>query len=269
MKLAPAAVALLALLGGCGGEDEAADAPPRVAARIEVAEPIGVAAGGGSVWVASFADDAVVRIDPETKRVVARIPVGKGPIGVGYGAGSAWSADWSGGTVTRIDPATNRAVATIEVGDGPEGVAWGHGSLWTSNKSGSVSRVDPATNREVARIEVAPELRYLAATATPSGSRASTSRRCTGSTRRRTRLCARSPPGQAPRASRRERGSLWVASYDTAEVLELDPVSAPSAARSRSPSAAGRRGSRWPGRRCGSRTAARRRSPASTRPPAR
>jgi hypothetical protein len=54
---------VLVLLGGCG-EDEAADAPPRVAARIEVAEPI--------------ADDAVVRIDPETKRIVARIPVGKG-----------------------------------------------------------------------------------------------------------------------------------------------------------------------------------------------
>ena len=38
-------------------------------------------------------------------------------------------------------------------------------------------------------------------------------------------MCAQSPPGQAPRASRREHGSLWVASYDTAEVLELDPVS--------------------------------------------
>ena len=73
-----------------------------------------VAFGAGSVWVSSgYADmgpapkrqpgDVVFRIDPETNRVVDRIPVDP-PSGLAFGHGSVWATSAGYGTVSRIDP---------------------------------------------------------------------------------------------------------------------------------------------------------------------
>ena len=133
--------------------------------------------------MASFDFGGVIRVDPATNRVVARIKTGRGPIGVAFGAGSVWVANWLANTVTRIDPATGKALATIKVtATGPEGMAFGASSLWVSNKAGSVSRIDPRTNRQVALIKVRPEPRYLAVGA----------------------------------------GSVWVADYNDASVIRAD-----------------------------------------------
>ena len=42
----------------------------------------GIAVGAGGVWVADSRDDAVVRIDPDTRSVTATIPVGRSPAGL-------------------------------------------------------------------------------------------------------------------------------------------------------------------------------------------
>ena len=242
MKLVFAAAGLLlALLGGCGGEDEAAHAPPNVAARIEVAEPIGVTVGAGSLWVASFADSAVVRIDPATRQVVARIPVGKGPIGVGFArlclerrlvgwdGDSNRSCDEPGGRDHRRRRRPEECVGTrvtLDVQQVRVGL-----------------RIHPATNREIARIDVAPELRYLAATSDAiwvASFDESTLHRIDPETNMVVRTV---PAGSGPQGVAAGEGSLWVASYDTAEVLELDPVSGAVRRTSRCPSEAGRRGS--------------------------
>ena len=46
-----------------------------------------------------------LRIDPRENRVVARIPVGRGVSGIAAGGGSVWVANEFDGTVSRIDPA--------------------------------------------------------------------------------------------------------------------------------------------------------------------
>jgi virginiamycin B lyase len=111
--------------------------------------PFNVAAGFGSVWVT--VSGGLVRLDPATGTVVARISTGRRPWGVAVGEGAVWVGDWSDGTVTRVDPATNTVVWRVTLNNAlgqalPVGVAAGGGSVWAAdNSSDEVWRLDPAT----------------------------------------------------------------------------------------------------------------------------
>jgi streptogramin lyase len=67
--------------------------------------PIGVGLAFGSVWVADVDDKAVDRVDPRTRRIVGRLPLGQLPLPVllRVGFGSVWVRDDSG-NVLRIAP---------------------------------------------------------------------------------------------------------------------------------------------------------------------
>jgi hypothetical protein len=103
----------------------------REVARIEAPVPGwvsgggGLAAGFGSIWVTGHDPESpgelravVDRVDPETNRVIARIPLeGRGGADIAVGPDGVWVAffgDENAG-VARIDPATNEVVATIEL----------------------------------------------------------------------------------------------------------------------------------------------------------
>jgi YVTN family beta-propeller protein len=140
----------------------------------------------GSVWTTNSIEQRLVRIDPATNRVSARIKLkGNFPLGVTYGAGSIWVANRNGGSVTRVNPKTNKAGKTIRVGFGPYALAYGAGSLWVSNESsGSVSRINPKKNRVVKTIKT----------------------------------------GGGPNGLVVAFGSLWVADYRLGRVLRIDPA---------------------------------------------
>lgn len=159
-------------------------ADPRVVASIPVGDfPNAVAFGEGSVWVSvpnndGFFGGEILRIDPATHEIVARIPVDAIPIwetgggGLAVGAGSVWVAaavDAAGGSnspgggldgvLIRIDPATNEAAATTPLG-GVEGadVAVADSGVWVlifdTWETMSVLRLDPSTDQVVATIPV-------------------------------------------------------------------------------------------------------------------
>ena len=126
-----------------------------------------VAVGSGSVWVASTSSEAgvVLRVDPETNRVVDRIPVGS-PTGLAFGHGSVWVTSSGSGTLSRVDPRTGEVAEEIEVGRGALDVAVDDGSetVWVASGSffsmenpehHKLSRVDAATDRVVAQIPIA------------------------------------------------------------------------------------------------------------------
>jgi YVTN family beta-propeller protein len=120
----------------------------------------GIAVGGGSLWVASAADDTVLRFDRSGKRL-ATVPIrakgGRpvGPAAVAVGTGAVWVANALAGTVTRIDPRTNTVAATVPVGRRPTAVAVGEGGVWVLNAGdGSVSRIDPDENGVVDTVPV-------------------------------------------------------------------------------------------------------------------
>ena len=100
--------------------------------------PLGIAAGGGAIWVVTFWSKELVRIDPETRRVLRRIPVGAGPLDVAVGGGAVWVTNRDDKTVSRIDPATNEASQTIQLAAAPQGVRVAHGRVWvTTQQCGS------------------------------------------------------------------------------------------------------------------------------------
>jgi YVTN family beta-propeller protein len=118
-----------------------------------------LAVGEGAIWVTTFDEDKLSRIDPATNTVQATIPVGVNPEGIAVTPGAVWVSNHRGGSIWRIDPATNAVVAKIEVGptgpSGPKDIQSAFGSLWTSVPNASVViRLDPESN-DVATIDVA------------------------------------------------------------------------------------------------------------------
>jgi YVTN family beta-propeller protein len=100
--------------------------------------PLGIAAGEGAIWVVTFWSRKLVRVDPETRRVLRRIPIGAGPNDVAVGAGSVWVTNRDDKTITRIDPATDKVLQTIRLTAAPYGVRVAHGRVWvTTQRCGS------------------------------------------------------------------------------------------------------------------------------------
>jgi streptogramin lyase len=100
----------------------------------------GVAAGEGGVWVGSRATSAVTRLDPDTRRKVAEIPVARDPLvasglsDIAVGAGSVWAVNRVDRTVVRIDPHTNKIVARIQLpGDtAPRSIDVAGNAVWVT-----------------------------------------------------------------------------------------------------------------------------------------
>jgi serine/threonine-protein kinase len=107
----------------------------RDGARVRVSAgrvPIGAAVGFGSVWVTSFEDDVVRRLNPVTGEVEAVVRVGRGPFAVATGAGSVWVANHAACTVSRVDPEHGKVIATIPTRFFPAAVHVGAGAVWVT-----------------------------------------------------------------------------------------------------------------------------------------
>ena len=114
----------------------------------------GIAAEGGTVWVADRANDVVKRI--RDGKVDKTIRVGDNPVEVAIGGGAVWVANKDSGSVSRVDPDTGD-VATTSVGDQPFGVAYGEDHVWvTSGGDDEVWRLDPETGRRSGRVVTLP-----------------------------------------------------------------------------------------------------------------
>jgi hypothetical protein len=129
----------------------------------------GMTAGAGALWVAG--SEEVIRIDPATNSVAARIPVaptGSGPAGVAVGAGAVWVPVAVPGALWGIDPKSGKVTAKIPLGGplgGPLSVSAAGDSVWVaccgeggtgaSASGGRLLRVDPRRKRVVADIPLA------------------------------------------------------------------------------------------------------------------
>jgi outer membrane protein assembly factor BamB len=104
-------------------------APPRLIANTALVSQGGsMASAFGSVWVADIASERLLRLDPRTRAIQARIPLG-GAAWVDAAAGSVWAL--GGDRLLRIDPSTNRVVASIPSGGTAPGMVLdGAGVVW-------------------------------------------------------------------------------------------------------------------------------------------
>jgi len=113
----------------------------------------GIAFGAGSLWVEGAV--GLLRVNPATGKVMARIGVHAALLSFGEGALWALGFIGGGGSLLRIDPQTNTARAFPLPPGKSWGLAAGEGAVWISvvmPPSAGMLRVDPATGRVVARI---------------------------------------------------------------------------------------------------------------------
>jgi DNA-binding beta-propeller fold protein YncE len=122
--------------------DSASD---RVVATMPVDHvPLPVVYAFGSVWVRSEmaeGNGTVIRIDPTTNQVLAKVPVGPeagrdGLDGLGVAPDGLWVA---GLRLQKIDPRSNQVVAVNN--HTANAVSYGAGSLWTIDVGYSVTRL--------------------------------------------------------------------------------------------------------------------------------
>ena len=118
-----------------------------------------LAAGEGALWVANRGDGTLVRVDPGTGRVAARILLPRTteqrPHQVAVGEGAVWvtSAGARRGTANllwRVDPASNQVTGTLDLGPTsaggiPNSVAAGDGAVWLGGATkGAIVRLEPS-----------------------------------------------------------------------------------------------------------------------------
>jgi streptogramin lyase len=129
---------------------------PKVVARLTPGGVLDqVQAGFGSAWAFDRIDDKLLRLDPATRRVTARIGVRAG-IAVSVGSDAVWVTEGVNDLV-RIDPRTNRVAARIplERGAFSGGVPLPIGNtVWVVGEQRAL-RVDARTNRITKAITVA------------------------------------------------------------------------------------------------------------------
>jgi DNA-binding SARP family transcriptional activator/ABC-type branched-subunit amino acid transport system substrate-binding protein/DNA-binding beta-propeller fold protein YncE len=120
----------------------------RVGGRVNGVDAVGIAAGGGGVWVIEFGTDNVAKIDPRTNTITQRIRVAsEGLSSIAVGTRDLWAADPFGGLVWRIDPGL-KLPRRIPLDLGVSWVAVGAGAVWATNElAGRVYRIDPSTNK--------------------------------------------------------------------------------------------------------------------------
>jgi YVTN family beta-propeller protein len=117
----------------------------------------GIAVGAGSVWMMTDSkggpDGVLLRVNPSTNKVAARIRVPAESYAAAFGGGSVWVTSTGQNLVTRVDAATNKVVSETKVGKGPRFLTVGAGSVWTLNQGdGTVSRVSMKSGRLTATI---------------------------------------------------------------------------------------------------------------------
>jgi hypothetical protein len=133
-------------------------------------------AGAGALWVVG--SDEVIRVDPGTDSVTARIPVaatGSGPAAVAVGAGAVWVPVAVPAALWRIDPGSNKVTGRISLGGplhGSISVSAAGDTVWVAccgeapASSGRLLRVDPHRKRVVADIPLPANPAAMAADAT-------------------------------------------------------------------------------------------------------
>jgi streptogramin lyase len=141
--------------------DRPAPAAPKVIARLAPAGGLDVVVPAfGSAWLVDTDSQTVLRMDPATRRVVARIPL-HGSISLAPGKDTLWVGLTQNGEfrLLRIDPRTNRVVARLPMHDVPGGLlgavpVFVGRNLWVLTAEGAV-RIDQRSGRPIETVRTA------------------------------------------------------------------------------------------------------------------
>lgn len=199
----------------------------RVVARIPVGRPQALAAGVGSIWVATVRPRgaALIRIDTETNRIsdVVALHDRKYQAAVAIAGNRVWTVNLSG-TVSELDGATGRLLKQLTLTGAPDGVAVANGSVWISKYlDDSVVRINAGTGRVIAVVRVGRGPRGILAlsgsiwVANVDGQTLSVIDTATN------RVIATVPIGGSPYGLAHVRGFIVVADMAAGRLYRIDP----------------------------------------------
>jgi streptogramin lyase len=125
-----------------------------------------LSASAGSIWMVTEGEsgvfDALARIDPETEKVVATIPLGYLGSSVAATEDAVWVTAPDDDVLIRVDPASDEVVAEVAGLEAPNFVAAGDEGVWVlsgvdserSGGDGSVASIDPETNEVASTVSI-------------------------------------------------------------------------------------------------------------------
>jgi streptogramin lyase len=126
--------------------------------------PQAIAVGFGSVWVAQSGQAKLVRV-AESGAATRPIPIGGRAYSIATGAGAVWALTPENGELWRIDPSNDAVTAEIDVCPTPVAVVVADDSVWVACATdNTIARVNPHRNIIVQRIRAAGPIGGLAAT---------------------------------------------------------------------------------------------------------
>jgi YVTN family beta-propeller protein len=227
-----------------------APAPPRRRTTVPIGSvgPRAIAATPGTLWILTrdksiynypspHTRAALLRLDPASGRIQARIEVAGNARGLVATGGAVWvaaarplSATRSEGVVIRVDPTTNRTGAIIRTGTWPTALAADGDGVWAVNaapffRRGTLVRIDGATEQldgSPIRLGRAPSGIALGAGAVwVADALGGTVRRIDP---KRRRVVATIRVGRQPYALAFAAGSLWATNSDGDTVSRIDPA---------------------------------------------
>ena len=169
-----AAIVVLALLAGLGIQRSLTDASPQYAPDPADSGPrylnpiaLKLSPDGKRLYVVCEGDNLVLAVDTHTRRVIARVKVGRRPKGIAIspdGKTLYVSNEWSD-TVSEIDADSFRVLRTLKTGWGPVGIVTDRAGkfLYAANTLGdNISVIDLSTGKEIKRLDAGHFPEYVA-----------------------------------------------------------------------------------------------------------
>lgn len=205
-----------------------------IVARIAVpSRPDWLAMGFGSVWVVDYRPPSLVRIDPETNRVVASIPfTGHACLGIAVTTDALWVADCEHHVVAQIDPTRNVVTRSLAIDfnvDDEGAFAAVDGSLWvfvtdSTAASATLERVDPTSGAIQARIRVGAGSYVVVGDSTALWISSTQDAKISRVDPRHNAVTARIAVTSRPKFTAVGSGGVWVLHQLTGSVSLIDPV---------------------------------------------
>ena len=164
MAIACGLAVLAAFCGPVFPQPPPVSSPPRELIALRGGVPGEMALARSGLWVSVYAGrrhNRVVGVDPDRRRVFARVPLRGSPFYLAAGRHAVWVTGnfvRRDDVLYRIDPSAERVVATIPLPGRYAGrIALGRRGLWVLTANGDVSRqwlvkVDTRTNAVVRRV---------------------------------------------------------------------------------------------------------------------
>jgi streptogramin lyase len=202
--------------------------------RLEGFHAAALVDAAGSLWVTQSDIGRLLRIDPQTGKLGARIDVEGSPGAVIAAAGAVWVHDWVGGRLVKVNARTNRIEQTLAVGSTNSDIAFAAGSVWAIDERGQLVRVDPDTVEVTKRVGLGAAAPVV--TDLPSGGTLAAAGdtlwvvtgegRITEVDARNGRILGRAHGPVLPVETARRAGAddsgLWISSPFTREVVHID-----------------------------------------------